>query len=115
MTVSGGWSRYRKARPPKAVRLGRWQQVLADALDQNLAIGVRQRSLIISAEPRPGPNSMLLDEPPKSRRPRSRPHTARAGGAVRYGSAWLPFLIGLDDFRSRVATLRGLAREGRCP
>ena len=35
--------------------------------------------------------------------------------AVRYGSAWLPFLIGLDDFRARVATLRGLAREGRCP
>jgi predicted DNA-binding transcriptional regulator AlpA len=41
MTVSGAWSRYRKARPPKPPRLGRWQQVLADALDQNLAIGVR--------------------------------------------------------------------------
>jgi hypothetical protein len=41
MTVSGAWSRYRKARPPKSPRLGRWQQVLADALDQNLAIGVR--------------------------------------------------------------------------
>jgi hypothetical protein len=41
MTVSGAWSRYRKARPPKPSRLGRWQQVLADALDQNLAIGVR--------------------------------------------------------------------------
>jgi hypothetical protein len=41
MTVSGAWSRYRKARPPKPRRLGRWQQVLADALDQNLAIGVR--------------------------------------------------------------------------
>jgi hypothetical protein len=41
MTVSGVWSRYRKARPPKSPRLGRWQQVLADALDQNLAIGVR--------------------------------------------------------------------------
>ena len=27
--------------PPKPPRLGRWQQVLADALDQNLAIGVR--------------------------------------------------------------------------
>jgi transcriptional regulator with XRE-family HTH domain len=41
MTVSGAWSRYRKARPPKSARLGRWQQVLADALDRNLAIGVR--------------------------------------------------------------------------
>src|SRR5215213_5722285 len=41
MTVSGAWSRYRRARPPKSQRLGRWQQVLADALDQNLAIGVR--------------------------------------------------------------------------
>jgi hypothetical protein len=40
MTVSGAWSRYRRARPPKSPRLGRWQQVLADALDQNLAIGV---------------------------------------------------------------------------
>src|SRR4029453_9372953 len=41
MTVSGAWSRYRRARPPKSPRLGWWQQVLADALDQNLAIGVR--------------------------------------------------------------------------
>jgi hypothetical protein len=41
MTVSGVWSRYRRAQPPKSPPLGRWQQVLADALDQNLAIGVR--------------------------------------------------------------------------
>jgi Sigma-70, region 4 len=41
MTVSGAWSRYRRARSPKSQRLGRWQQVLADGLDQNLAIGVR--------------------------------------------------------------------------
>jgi predicted DNA-binding transcriptional regulator AlpA len=41
MTVSGAWSRYRRAQPPKPQRLGRWQQVLADALDQKLAIGVR--------------------------------------------------------------------------
>jgi hypothetical protein len=41
MTVSGAWSRYRRARPPKSPRLGCWQQVLTDALDQNLAIGVR--------------------------------------------------------------------------
>jgi DNA-directed RNA polymerase specialized sigma24 family protein len=41
MTVSGVWSRYRRARPPKSPRLGRWQQVLADALEENLAIGVR--------------------------------------------------------------------------
>ena len=41
MTVSGAWSRYRKARPPKPPRLGRWQQVFAEALDHNLAVGVR--------------------------------------------------------------------------
>jgi hypothetical protein len=41
MTVSGAWSRYRRARPPKPPSSGRWQQILADALDQNLAIGVR--------------------------------------------------------------------------
>ena len=41
MTVSGAWSRYRRALPPKFPRLGRWQQVLAEALDQNLAFGVR--------------------------------------------------------------------------
>jgi hypothetical protein len=41
MTVSGVWSRYRRARPSKPSRLGRWQQIFADALDQNLAIGVR--------------------------------------------------------------------------
>jgi predicted DNA-binding transcriptional regulator AlpA len=41
MTVSGVWSRYRRARPPEPPRLGRWQRVLADALDQHLAIGVR--------------------------------------------------------------------------
>jgi hypothetical protein len=41
MTVSGAWSRYRRARPPRSPRLGRWQQVLADALDQDLAVGVR--------------------------------------------------------------------------
>jgi hypothetical protein len=42
MTVSGAWSRYRKARPPKSPRLGRWQQVLTAA--------------IISVEPPPGPS-----------------------------------------------------------
>jgi hypothetical protein len=41
MTVSGVWSRHRRARPPKSPRLGRWQQVLVDALDQHLAVGVR--------------------------------------------------------------------------
>lgn len=41
MTVSGAWSRYRRAQPPIPQRLGRWQQILADALDKNLAIGVR--------------------------------------------------------------------------
>jgi hypothetical protein len=28
MTVSGAWSRYRRAQPPESPRLGRWQQVL---------------------------------------------------------------------------------------
>jgi hypothetical protein len=41
MTVSGAWSRYRRARPAKPSRLGRWQQVFAEALDQSLAVGVR--------------------------------------------------------------------------
>jgi hypothetical protein len=41
MTVSGAWSLYRRTRPPTSPRLGGWQQVLADALDQNLATGVR--------------------------------------------------------------------------
>jgi transcriptional regulator with XRE-family HTH domain len=41
MTRSGAWSRYQKAQPRKSAHLGRWQQVLADALDRNLAIGVR--------------------------------------------------------------------------
>ena len=54
MTVSGAWSRYRRARSPKSQRLGRWQQVLADGLDQNLAIAYVQPSLIISVEPPPG-------------------------------------------------------------
>jgi hypothetical protein len=41
MTVSGAWSRYQRAQPSKPMRLGRWQQVLTDALDDHLAIGVR--------------------------------------------------------------------------
>jgi hypothetical protein len=41
MTVSGAWSRYRRAQPPKSPPLGRWHQVFDDALHQNLAIGVR--------------------------------------------------------------------------
>jgi hypothetical protein len=41
MTRSGAWSRHRRARPPKPPRFGRWQKLLADALYQNLAIGVR--------------------------------------------------------------------------
>jgi hypothetical protein len=33
MTVSGAWSRYRRARPTKPPRFGRWQQVLAEQND----------------------------------------------------------------------------------
>jgi probable F420-dependent oxidoreductase len=35
--------------------------------------------------------------------------------AVRYGDAWLPYFISLDDFRARVADLRALTRGGRRP
>ena len=41
MTVSGAWSRYTRTRPAEPRRQGRWQQVLAEALDQHLATGVR--------------------------------------------------------------------------
>jgi hypothetical protein len=44
MTVPGVWSRYRRARQPKPRPWGRWQQVLADALDENLAMGSRRTS-----------------------------------------------------------------------
>jgi hypothetical protein len=64
MTVSGAWSRYRKARPPKSPRLGRWQQVLTDALDQNLAIGVRAAVADHLGRAPPVLSSMLQDAPP---------------------------------------------------
>jgi hypothetical protein len=50
MTVSGVWSRYRRARPPSSPRLGRWQQVL-DAPDQTSRSASVQPSLIILVEP----------------------------------------------------------------
>jgi hypothetical protein len=50
MTVSGAWSRYRRARPPKSPRLGRWQQVLATPLTRTLRLVSVRRSLITSAE-----------------------------------------------------------------
>ena len=56
MTVSGAWSRYRKDRPPKSPRLGRWQEVLAEALDQNLAIGVRAAVYVHLGRAPPGPS-----------------------------------------------------------
>ena len=51
--MSGVWSRYRRARPPKPPRLGRWQQVLADALIRTWPLASERPSLIISVEPRP--------------------------------------------------------------
>ena len=48
MTVSGAWSRYRRARPPKSPRLGRWQQVLADARRRTLRLVFERRLLILS-------------------------------------------------------------------
>jgi hypothetical protein len=64
MTVSGAWSRHRRARPPKSPRLSRWQQVLADALARTLPLASEQSSLIISAERPPGLSSRPHDEPP---------------------------------------------------
>lgn len=64
MTRSGAWSRYRKALPSKSPRSGRWQQVLTDAIDKNLAIGVRAAVADHLGRTRPGPNLLLLDEPP---------------------------------------------------
>ena len=58
MTVSGAWSRYRRARPPKSPRLGRWQQVLATPLTRTLRLVSVRRSLIISVEHPLGLNSM---------------------------------------------------------
>jgi hypothetical protein len=44
--------------------LGRWQRALADALDQNLAIGVRAAVADHLDPAPPGPNSPLRNEPP---------------------------------------------------
>jgi predicted DNA-binding transcriptional regulator AlpA len=63
MTVQGVWSRFRRARPPKPPRLGR-QQVLIDALDQNLAIGVRAAVVDDLGRSPTRLNSPLPDEPP---------------------------------------------------
>ena len=64
MTVSGVWSRYRRAQPPKSPPLGRWQQVFADALDQNLAIGVRAAVADHLGRTPPELSSLPRDEPP---------------------------------------------------
>jgi predicted DNA-binding transcriptional regulator AlpA len=59
MTVSNVWSRYRRTRPPKSPRLGRWQQVLADALDQYLAVRVRAAVADHLGEPPPALGSLV--------------------------------------------------------
>ena len=46
--LSAQQSRYRRAQPPKSPRLGRWQQVLAEALDQNLCAKPARRNPVIS-------------------------------------------------------------------
>jgi hypothetical protein len=79
MSVSGAWQPLSADPPPNPPRLGRWQQVLADALDQNLAIGVGQLSLIILAEPRPVLSSPLPASRPRPRRLGLCPPAARAG------------------------------------
>jgi Homeodomain-like domain len=64
MTASGVWSRYRRARLAETARLGRWQQVLADALDENLAIGVRAAVTDHLVDLRTGLSSPPHDELP---------------------------------------------------
>jgi hypothetical protein len=64
MTVSGASSRYRRAQQTKPQRLGRWQQVLVDALDEYLAIGVRAAVADHLDRAPPGRSSRLPDEPP---------------------------------------------------
>ena len=79
MTRSGAWSRYRRARPPKPQRLGRWQQVLVDALDQNLTIW-RPSSRRRSSRPSPDPGRADRCETsgPWSRSPGPCPRASRA-------------------------------------
>jgi hypothetical protein len=79
MTISGAWSRYRRARPPKPPRLGRWQQVLADALDQNLAISVRAAVADHLGRAPAGLSSRLHDAPPTVSRLSVVPPAAPAG------------------------------------
>jgi hypothetical protein len=86
MTVSGVWGRYRRARPPKSPRLGRWQQALADALDQHLAIGVRGPLLIISAVFRPALSSPEPNRPTRTQY-RAKLWIARRGHTARLCSS----------------------------
>ena len=64
MTRSGAWSRYRRAHRPASPRLGRWQQVLTDALHQTSRLVSERPSLIISDERLLGLSSTPHDEPP---------------------------------------------------
>jgi hypothetical protein len=79
MTVSGAWSRYRRARPPRSPRLVRWQQVLADALTRTLRLGSERPLLIISVEPHPGRAECRTTSSPESRCAGSCPRASRAG------------------------------------
>jgi hypothetical protein len=95
-TVSGAWSRYRKARPPKPPRLGRWQKVLADALEQTLRSAYGQPWVIISAEP-----------PPKLSPPRA---TNRPSGRLHKG--WTLHQIGVELGLSATTVSHQLRRAG---
>jgi predicted DNA-binding transcriptional regulator AlpA len=64
MTVSGVWSRYRWARPPKPAHLGRGSRCSRTPLIKIWRLASEQPSLIISAEPQPEPSSPLPDELP---------------------------------------------------
>jgi lambda repressor-like predicted transcriptional regulator len=81
MTVSGAWSRYRRAMPSKPPRLGRWQQVLADGLAKNLAIGVRAAVADhLGRSPEPSWADRGRTSRPSSRRSRSCPRASCAQG-----------------------------------
>jgi hypothetical protein len=62
MTVSGAWSRYRKARPPKPPRLAVGSGFWPTPSNRTLRLASVQPSPITLGEPLPDPNSLLRGE-----------------------------------------------------
>jgi hypothetical protein len=73
MTVSGAWSRYRKARPTKPPRLAVGSGCFPTRWTKTLPLAYEQPSQIILVEPQPGLSSPLPDEPPTVSPPLVRP------------------------------------------